>query len=56
MHEISHEAADTEDDGTLDAKDAHFVEKLSDNLCGDVVIKSWMTRRVRDCCCPNKYR
>ena len=52
MHEVSHEAADTEDNGTLDANDAHFIDGLDVKLCGDSVIRSWMTKKVRDCCCP----
>jgi len=54
MHEISHEAADTEDNGTLDAKDAHFIDDLDVNLCCNPVIRSWMTKKVRECCCPKR--
>lgn len=52
LHKIIHEAANTDDNGTLDYNDTHFIDSLTTNLCKEPVIRSWMPRSVKDCCCP----
>ena len=52
LHEVSHEAADTEDDSSLGGKDAHVVDDLmKGDICGVMLLRSKMEKKTKDCCC-----
>ncbi len=49
---MSHDAADTEDDGSLGGKDAHVVDDLmTTDICKVTLIRSKLTSIARICCC-----
>jgi hypothetical protein len=55
LHEISHDAADTEDDSSLGGKDAHTVDDLmTTDICAIPLIRHKMPKILRYCCCPSK--
>ena len=54
LHEISHDAANTEDDNSLGGKDAHIVDDLmTDDICSVSLIRNKMPKILRLCCCPS---
>jgi hypothetical protein len=54
LHEVSHEAANTEDDSSMYGKDAHTVDDLMKNSLCDSPLRGLMDKLARKCCCNSE--
>lgn len=53
FHEISHDAADTLDDGSDSGRDATYIDDLiSIDMCSRLNLIKKFSKKAKDCCCP----